>query len=171
MCVVVQNKVAAPWIISRGRQSLRTCCTPGLPVRASATRAQAQHSMEVDLIHGSTWLHNIGKLDCNTTWTPGKAPRRSSLASSSDGSPLGLSLTGLWCHPCNSGDGGRVEQGERPTQQAALIWSYTVTVVIHICSSTLVDCPWARCQGVQRPSMRLGDALAAHRLFVLCMPA
>ena len=65
MCEVVQYKVAAPWIFSRGRQSLRMCCTPGLPVRA--TRYAACYMLPLHMLRAHKlniawrwiypWLH------------------------------------------------------------------------------------------------------------------
>ena len=67
MCVVVQNKVAAPWIFSRGSTipahvlyAWASCLSYMLHAACymlhatHAACAQAQHSMEVDLF---PWLH------------------------------------------------------------------------------------------------------------------
>ena len=64
------------------------------------------------------------------------------LASTSDGLPLGLGLSGPGCHPCNSGDGEWVEHCERSTWQAEIYFDSTqllfpfTSVLLH-----LVDCP------------------------------
>ena len=95
------------------------------------------------------------------------------LASTSDGLPLGLGLSGPGCHPCNSGDGEWVEHCERSTWQGEfffILHSYCFHSHLFFYIWWTVLEPDGG-QGVHRPSTRLGDALAAHPSFVLCTPA